>query len=155
MPGREKQTIDAFIRRNTGNSYHFEQFLPGYSGPSYPWPDPPAPKPVPSKPHHRKLSPSSQRRHSQPGPPADDGPDLEGIKPLKLRFPSKAWTPEEHQKLVEGLKRFCRDVARLQVRLPCMLLPLQFCWSITITHVPALERLSILSLHALQGGDEC
>ena len=108
LPGREKTTIDGFIRRNTNQQYHFEQFLPGYTGPTFAWPTPAHPKSEP-------LKPSSRQMQIKKGSSARPRFDLAGIMPLKLQHPSRTWAREEHSKLVEGLRKFCRDVARLQV----------------------------------------
>lgn len=113
--------IDSFIRRNTNAGYHFEQFLPGYSGEAFPWPTPSASKP--SKLAQAKPSTGSRPSQPQQSSAAPPGMDLQRIKPLRLSFSSNQWTEQEHQKLLEGLQKFCRDVRRLGVSLPSPMPP--------------------------------
>ena len=116
LPGREKPMIDSFIRRNTDNNYHFQQFLPGYTGPTFPWPASPAPKSAAKAPRGKSAAPWPPSQHHQ-GMAAPANIDLEDIRPLKLGFVGSSWTKEEQGKLTEGLRKYCRDIRRLQVSL--------------------------------------
>ena len=118
LPGRAKNTIDSFIRRFASDRYHFEQFMPGYSGPSFPWPSFSAPKAPSSKLRQGRAASHDGGLKSLSASAAQPQVDLEGVEPLRLAHPSREWSPEEWRKLEEGLKRFCGDVIRLQVS-PC------------------------------------
>ncbi|KAK9840069.1 hypothetical protein WJX74_002875 [Apatococcus lobatus] len=118
LPGREKSVIDSFIRRNAEKHYHFDQYLPGYSGPAFPWPTPTVPKSA-SKVPRDKLAVHRPQTQPQQGPVGTASINLEGIRPLHLhRGVDSSWTRDEQDKLIEGLIQYCRDIKRLQAILP-------------------------------------